>query len=105
MSTTPINYEPRGDRVIVRRLPPPEPKEGEVYVPASQQKPLNEGVVVAVGPKLKVDRPTGVVYFGLEPGDTVCFVDFAGFEIEVDGETYLSLRDEEIHGKRLTPAQ
>ncbi len=85
--------------MIVRRLPPPEPKEGEVYVPASQQKPLNEGVVVAVGPKL-YRRIGDYVTSDINPDDIVCFVDYAGFEIEVDGETYLSLRDEEIHGKR-----
>ncbi len=90
--------------MIVRRLPLPEPVEGEVYVPASQQKPLNEGIVIAVGPSLyhpTMQAGQDVVVSDLNPGDTVCFVDYAGFEIEVDGETYLSLRDEEIHGKRI----
>ncbi len=45
-----LNYEPRGDRVIVKRLPLPQPKPGDVFLPASQQKPLNEGTVIAVGP-------------------------------------------------------
>lgn len=95
-----INYEPRGDRVILKRLPPPEQKEGDVYLPASQQKPLNEGVVVAVGPGLR-NRVTGMIDpVDLQPEDLVCFVDYAGFEIEVDGEKYLSLRDEEVHGRR-----
>jgi chaperonin GroES len=95
-----IKYEPRGDRVIVKRLPPPTPKEGEVFMPASQQKPLNEGIVVAVGPGAR-NRLTGLIDpIGLEPGDHVCFVDFAGFDIEVDGEAYLSMRDEEVHGRR-----
>ena len=85
--------------MIVRQMPPPEPKEDEVYVPASQQKPLNEGVVVAVGPEL-YRRDGDYVTSDINPGDIVCFVDYAGFPIEVDGETYLSLRDEEIHGKR-----
>lgn len=97
----PINYEPRGDRVIVRRLPPPESKEGEVYIPASQQKPLDEGIVIAVGPGSR-NRLTGQIDpINLEPGDHVCFGDFAGNDVEVDGETYLSMRDEEIHGKRI----
>ncbi len=95
-----INYEPRGDRVIVTQLPPPPPKPGQVLIPGSQQKPLNEGIVVAVGPGLR-NRLTGQVdAVDLEPGDHVCFCDFAGNEIEVDGETYLSMRDEEIHGRR-----
>lgn len=100
MQTMTINYKPRGDRVIVQRLPPPAPKEGELVVPNSQQKPLNEGIVVAVGPGMR-NRVTGMVDpVDLGPGAHVCFVDYAGFEIEVDGEKYLSMRDEEVHGER-----
>ena len=53
MSKTSIDYEPRGDRVVVRRLPRPAPKPGEVVIPHSQQKLLDEGIVVAVGPGLR----------------------------------------------------
>ena len=96
-----INYEPRGDRVIVSRLPPPEPVPGEVILPASQQKPLNEAIVISVGPGLR-NRVTGKLdSIDLAPGDRICFVDYAGFDVEVDGKKYLSLRDEEIHGRRL----
>lgn len=76
--------------MIVKRLAVPLPKDGEVLVPVSQQKPLTEGIVVAVGPQIH----------DLEPGMQVHFVDFAGYEIEVDGESYLSMRDEEITGVR-----
>ena len=100
MSTTTINYEPRGDRVVVRRLPRPDPKPGQVVIPNSQQKQLDEGIVVAVGPGQR-NRLTGLVdVIDLAPGDHVCFGDYAGSEIDVDGEEYLSMRDEEIHGRR-----
>ena len=96
----PINYEPRGDRVIVKSLPPVAPAPGEVVLPESQKKPLLEGIVVAVGPGLR-NRVTGMRDpVDLKPGDHVCYVDFAGFDIEVDGEMYKSMRDEEIHGRR-----
>jgi len=95
-----INYVPRGDRVVVKRLPRPEPAPGELISPKSQQKELNEGIVIAVGPGLR-NRVTGEIdAIELEPGDHVLFVDFAGFDIEVDGVDYLSMRDEEIHGRR-----
>jgi len=38
--TEPLNYSPAANRVIVKRLLPPEPVPGAVFVPASQQKPL-----------------------------------------------------------------
>lgn len=96
-----INYFPRGDRVIVKRLPAPLPKEGELILPTSQQKPLNEGIVIAVGPGAR-NRITGEVdEIDLCEGDHVCFLDYAGSIINVDGVDYLSLRDEEIHGERV----
>lgn len=88
--TTSIDYTPRGDRVIVKRLPLPEAKEGEMLLPSSQQRPLNEGTVVAFGPKVS----------DLSLEQHVCFLDFAGTTVEVDGIEYLSMRQEEIHGVR-----
>lgn len=85
-----LNYTPRGDRVIVKRLERPQPSEEQLFIPKSQQKDFNEGVVVAVGPEI----------LDLAVGDQVCFLDFAGTEVEVDGELYLSLMDSEIHGVR-----
>jgi chaperonin GroES len=100
MSKTSIDYEPRGDRVVVRRLARPAPKPGEVVIPNSQQKLLDEGIVVAVGPGLRNRVTWQIDPVDLEVGDHVCFGDYAGSEIKVDGEEYLSMRDEEIHGRR-----
>jgi co-chaperonin GroES (HSP10) len=36
----------------------------------------------------------------LQPGDHVCFVEHAGAEEEIDGETCLIMRDEEIYAVR-----
>lgn len=85
-----FNYTPRGDRVIVKRLPRPEPEEGEMFTPDSQQKPLDEGEVIAVGavPDIHV-------------GDHVCFLEYAGTTIEIDGQQYLSMRECEVHGVRI----
>ena len=95
-----IDYQPRQDRVVVKELPPPPPKPGEVIIPGSQAKPLNEGIVVAVGPGAR-NRLTGLIdEIDLEPGDHVCYADYAGSPITVDGVQYLSMRNEEIHGTR-----
>lgn len=83
-------YTPRGDRVIVKRLPLPEQQAGEMAVPDSQRRPPDEGIVHAVGP----DVPDIAV------GDHVCFLEHAGSELEIDGANYLSMREVEVHGKR-----
>jgi chaperonin GroES len=85
-----LSYTPRGDRVIVEQAQLPEsPSEG-LLVPKSQQKPLNEGTVIALGPKV----------YGLSVGQQVCFLEYAGSPIVIDGKEYVSMRDEEIHGVR-----
>jgi chaperonin GroES len=93
-----MDYVPRGDRVIVKRSERPARKPEDVFIPDSQQKPLNSGIVIAVGPGAK-NPITGKIdpIEDLEPGDSVDFLDYAGSEIEVDGEPYLLMRESEIH--------
>ena len=87
-------YRPRGDRIIVERVALPEaPAEGLV-IPKSQQKPLDEGIVVAVGPEIT----------DITRGQHVCFLEYARSPILIDGKEYLSMRDEEVHGVRLPDA-
>ena len=96
-----IGYTPRGDRVIVRRAERKPQEVGGIALPDSQQRPLNSGIVIAVGPGARNSVTGEIDAIGdLEPGDTVEFLDYAGAEIEVDGETYLCMREVEIHGKR-----
>lgn len=69
-------------------------------MPNSQTKALDEGIVVAVGPGQRNRLTWQIDPVDLEPGDHVCFGDFAGSDVTVDGVVYLSMRDEEIHGVR-----
>jgi chaperonin GroES len=85
-----LNYTPRGDRIIVKRAELPETPATGIVVPASQTKALDEGTVVAVGEQID----------DLEVGDYVCFLEYAGTKVTIDGEEYLSMRDEEVHGVR-----
>jgi chaperonin GroES len=85
-----LNYTPRGDRIIVKRAELPETPATGIVVPASQTKALDEGTVVAVGESIE----------DLEVGDYVCFLEYAGTKVTIDGEEYLSMRDEEVHGVR-----
>jgi chaperonin GroES len=94
-----LGYRPRGDRLVVKRLERTKPKEGDVFLPESQQKDLNSGIVIAVGPGSR-NRVTGYVdaIEDIREGDRVDFVEYAGSEIDVNGEKYLVMREEEIYG-------
>ena len=106
MTDSSLQYTPRGDRVVVRRFERPPAAPGSMAIPDSMQKQFDEGEVLAVGPGER-NRFSGTVYpvEGLAVRDHVCFLEYAGTEIEVDGEKLLSLRDEEIHGVRKQPAR
>ena len=96
-----LNYIPRGDRVLVKRLPTPVAKAGDLSLPDSQKKPLNAGTVIKVGPGQR-NAVTGYVdvIYDIRPGDVIEFLDYAGSDVEIDGEDYIVLRECEIHGVR-----
>jgi chaperonin GroES len=96
-----ISYSPRGDRVIVKRTERERVEPTGITLPDSQQRPLNSGTVIAVGPGAR-NSVTGRIdpIEDLKVGDTVEFLDYAGTGIEIDGQEYLCMRENEIHGKR-----
>lgn len=86
---------PLNDRVIVRRLDQPEATVGSIVIPDSAKEKPQQARVVAVGdgPRLEGgDRSAMQV----QPGDTVLFGKYSGSEVEIEGETYLILREDEI---------
>lgn len=87
-----INIQPLYDRIIVRRAKPEEVTPGGIVLPAASQKPMNEGIVEAVGPGLK-EEP-----MPLKVGDKVLFSKLVGTDIKVDGEDFLIMTAPEILG-------
>ena len=103
----PINFTPLGDRVVVRPVDKPSEVKTEtgLVLAQSQTKMLpSEGIVVAVGPGYMDSRlcvATGETFIPLtvKIGDRVMFGSrIAGFNIEVDGEKYLLLHENDIAG-------
>ena len=79
-------------RVLVKR---PEDEgerhsKGGLLIPATAASVNRKCIwseVVAVGPDVR----------GIETGDTVLFLPDAGFEVDVQGDDYLLLRERDIH--------
>lgn len=94
------NFEPMGDRALVKRLEVPEELMiGSIVVPdQAKEKPL-EADVIAVGGGRLMDsgelRPMAV-----KPGDRILIGKWAGTEIKVDGIEFLIVREDEILGRR-----
>ncbi len=85
-----MNVRPLADRVLV------EPKEAEtktasgLYIPDTAKEKPQEGKILAVGSGKK-DEP-----MELKAGDIVLYGKYAGTEINVDGKSYMIMRQSDV---------
>ncbi|MBQ5753829.1 MAG: co-chaperone GroES [Alistipes sp.] len=85
-----MNVKPLSDRVLVLPNPAEEKTAGGLIIPdTAKEKPL-AGKVVAAGPG------TADVKMEVKEGDQVLYGKYAGTEINVEGVTYLILKQAEI---------
>ncbi len=84
-----MNVKPLADRVLV--LPAPaEEKVGGIIIPdTAKEKPLH-GKIVAVGNGTKDEEMI------LKEGDEVLYGKYSGTELELNGETYLIMRQSDV---------
>lgn len=87
---------PLYDRVVIRTKKAEE-RISSIIVPeeARDKERPREGVVVFIG-NGKVDINGVQRAMVVKPGDTVLFGQYAGTEVEIDGERCLMMREEEI---------
>lgn len=85
-----MNIRPMADRVLIAPTAAEEVTLGGIIIPDSaKEKPLR-GKVLAVGHGTK-DEP-----MELKEGDEVLYGKYAGTEIELDGEKYLMMRQQDV---------
>lgn len=73
---------------VIREIPPTE--VSGIYIPDNAKKKAHRGKVITVG---KAVHDKGIVV-----DSTAVFNQTSGFELELDGTTYVILRDTEIVG-------
>jgi len=93
-----MKIRPLQDRIVVRRAEAEKTSKGGIIIPDSGQEQSLEGEVLAVGPGVWLDngerRPIAV-----EVGQVVLFSNkYAGTEVEIEGEKYHILREEDVAG-------
>lgn len=85
-----MNIKPLADRVLVLPAPAEERTISGIIIPDSaKEKPL-KGSVVAIGTGTKDEQMVVAI------GDTVLYGKYAGTEIELEGTTYLMMRQSDI---------
>ena len=92
-----MNIKLLQDRVIVERVEPVKKTESGIIVPESHLQKRHEGKVIAAGPGLK-SKSGEVIPMEVKEGDHVIFLKNAGSDIEIEGKTYLMMRESDIMG-------
>ena len=85
---------PLGDRVVLKQVEAEETtKSGLILTTSAQEKP-QEAEAIAVGPGGMVDGKD--VTMQVKPGDKVIYSKYAGNEVNLEGEEYIIVRQNDI---------
>ena len=90
-------FTPLYDRILVRLVDEDEPVGGGIIIPDSAKEKPQEGNVIAVG-KGKSNDEGKVSPLDVKAGDSVLFGKYSGAEINIDGEEFVIMREEEVLG-------
>src|SRR5579872_4599315 len=90
-----MNVRPLHDRIIVQRLEEGEQRIGGIIIPDTAKEKPQQGKGIAAGTgKGKDDGKRTPL--DVKAGDLILFAKYSGQEIQLDGEEYLIMREDEV---------
>jgi len=90
-----LNLKPLDDRLLVEQKDAEEMTSGGIVLPDSAQEKPQRAKVLAVGPgKLLDSGQRGKM--SISKGDDVFYGKYAGSDVEVNGSTYVILRESDV---------
>ena len=92
-----MKIHPLSDRILIKRLEEEEQVSGGIIIPDTAKEKPQEAEVVAVGPGRRGDDGD-LIAMDVQPGQRVLVGKYAGNEIEVDGEEYVILSEDDVLG-------
>ena len=93
-----VKIRPLDDRVVLQILDAEEVTLGGIVLPDTAQEKPQRGKVAAVGEGSRTKSGERIKP-DVEKGDTVLFGKYAGTDIQIDGEEYKIVRENEILAK------
>jgi chaperonin GroES len=90
-----MKVKPLYDRILVKRLETVEKTKGGIIIPDSAKEKPQEGKIIALG-KGKLLEDGSMRPLDVKVGDKVLFSKYGGTDINIEGEDYLILREEDI---------
>ncbi len=92
-----MNVRPLSDRILVRRVDADEQVKGGIIIPDTAVETPQEAEVVAVGPG-KRNKNGDVIAPAVKSGEKILIGKYAGTEIEVDGDDYVIVNEDDVLG-------
>lgn len=92
-----MKVKPLGDRILLKQVEAEEKTSGGIVIPDTAKEKPQQAEVVAVGEGKKKEDGT-VIPLSIKKGDRVLYGKYSGTEIEVGGEDYLIVKEEDILG-------
>ena len=94
---TKTTLRPLHDRILVKRVAERDEKHGSIIIPDSAKEKPQEGRVIAVGTG-KVTEAGKKIPLDVKAGDRILFGKYSGSEVKLDGQEYLTMREEDVLG-------
>jgi chaperonin GroES len=86
---------PLNDKIVVKRMEAEEKTAGGLVLPDAAKEKPKQGKVLSLGDGKLLDSGKRAA-FQVKEGDRVLFTSYAGSEVNVDGEEYLIMTEEDI---------
>ena len=90
-----MKTKPLGEKILVKRFDAVEKTAGGIVLPDAAKEKPKEGKIIALGNGKLLDSGERAK-FQVKKGDTVVFTYYAGTEIDIDGEEYLLMSEDDI---------
>lgn len=92
-----MKLRPLQDRILLRPAPAQEVSKGGIFIPGNAKEKPTTGEILAVGPGRTLQNGA-VAEIDLKVGDVVIYGQYAGTEVEKDGEKLRIVAYDDILG-------
>jgi chaperonin GroES len=92
-----MKVRPLQDRVIVRRMEEERKTASGIVIPDAATEKPDQGEIIAVG-NGKVGDDGKLIPMSVKKGDKVLFGKYAGQTFKMDGQEYMTMREDDIIG-------
>lgn len=89
-----MRLEPLGDRVVLKQLIAEETTKSGIVLPGQSKEKPQQAEVIAVGPGGVIEGKE--VTMNVKAGEHVIYSKYAGTEVELDDETYIIVKQNDI---------